>query len=875
MSFTDDMGLEQITEGSYNAHESINDNSDIIDSGRTIKLIIDETGNAGDVYCLNATTGAVELAQADSADTSNVIGFLTQDGVATDERRIRYCGKIVKTGWGLTANKIYYLSGTVAGGITVTAPVAPYRRIVVGYTQDDTDILYISLNAFDENTLHAPLTADLNCNGYDLLNVGTMDGAELTGCSGDISQWTNDSGYLTSFTETDPVYSLWYNSGTPTLTSLIIGEDGYIGITGKERVAYDGSGNKVDIYGDSTLACSFKDSVVLIANGAVGAPSLAFAGDVGNGMYYIGANNWALSAGGTKVLDMTASLVTVGATQLDFTTAHGTTLLIDHIGEHTGSHGVVVDNNLSMVADTDGVLTAGRAKIGYNATTSDLACFAHYDHFTTTNYALAQNNAGATYHNAASGQAIYYCIANVAQIIISASGVNYNSKNVWGYATCGINDGGWVGISTKERIVFDGTGNKIDIYGDSAISASFVDGRIDFTTAHGTTLLIDHIGEHTAAHTIFHDNDATFNTKVGIGSGVTITYPLNLYTTGVSQYCIISLKHGSSSAWTIMNCYDDGAIHPYMGNISAHPFFFITNNSYRFGCGANGGFSVGATYYLTDPGSGKMIIENDVGVGVTSPSAKIHALKITEQLRLGYDVNNYASFTVGIAGNLTVGLVGTTPKTTFSQSILVADKILFTQTDGNEYIDSLADGYMDYGATTGHRFDRSLTLADTASLNLQEAINFTGLTTENKMLFPDNKEVALSIGETGFGNYMAFDSRDAAELILFSVPIKMATNMDIDCNGNNIDNVVELSNGASKVGFPTGINLSGTGDLDCNGGNIDNVVEINPSTTQTYTITNASTDRTFDCDTVLVAELADVVATLISDLNDIGLVTKA
>ena len=35
---------------------------------------------------------------------------------------------------------------------------------------------------------------------------------------------------------------------------------------------------------------------------------------------------------------------------------------------------------------------------------------------------------------------------------------------------------------------------------------------------------------------------------------------------------------------------------------------------------------------------------------------------------------------------------------------LMADKLLFTQTDGNEYIDSLNDGYMDYGATTAHRF---------------------------------------------------------------------------------------------------------------------------------------------------------------------------
>ncbi len=35
--------------------------------------------------------------------------------------------------------------------------------------------------------------------------------------------------------------------------------------------------------------------------------------------------------------------------QLDYTTAHGTTLLIDHIGEHTGAHTITFDNALSSV----------------------------------------------------------------------------------------------------------------------------------------------------------------------------------------------------------------------------------------------------------------------------------------------------------------------------------------------------------------------------------------------------------------------------------------------------------------------------------------------------------------------------------------------
>ena len=40
---------------------------------------------------------------------------------------------------------------------------------------------------------------------------------------------------------------------------------------------------------------------------------------------------------------------------------------------------------------------------------------------------------------------------------------------------------------------------------------------------------------------------------------------------------------------------------------------------------------------------------------------------------------------------------------------LITGKLAFTQTDGNEYIDSLADGYLDLAATTGIRLTSPLT----------------------------------------------------------------------------------------------------------------------------------------------------------------------
>jgi hypothetical protein len=64
------------------------------------------------------------------------------------------------------------------------------------------------------------------------------------------------------------------------------------------------------------------------------------------------------------------------------------------------------------------------------------------------------------------------------------------------------------------------------------------------------------------------------------------------------------------------------------------------------------------------------------------------------------------SFNIKPTGNLLLG--SDTDSTTFKLQVtgtsLFKDKIAFTQTDGEEYIDSLADGYMDYRATTAHRF---------------------------------------------------------------------------------------------------------------------------------------------------------------------------
>ena len=71
------------------------------------------------------------------------------------------------------------------------------------------------------------------------------------------------------------------------------------------------------------------------------------------------------------------------------------------------------------------------------------------------------------------------------------------------------------------------------------------------------------------------------------------------------------------------------------------------------------------------------------GGGAAAPAAKLHSLAITEQLRLGYDAANYASFTVAAAGGLTIATVG---------NMTLTPSATVTLTDAKNFV---------FGTTTG------------------------------------------------------------------------------------------------------------------------------------------------------------------------------
>ncbi len=55
---------------------------------------------------------------------------------------------------------------------------------------------------------------------------------------------------------------------------------------------------------------------------------------------------------------------------------------------------------------------------------------------------------------------------------------------------------------------------------------------------------------------------------------------------------------------------------------------------------------------------------------------------------------------------------------------------------------------------------------------------------------------------------------------------------------------------------------------------LNTAVEALAAATDAYAPTNVTTDRAFDADTVAVAELADVVGTLIADLQAKGIISS-
>lgn len=90
-----------------------------------------------------SAAGTVNLAQANALATSKAFGIAPANILSGATGTILTVGIVTSTGWGLTANAIYYLSPTVAGGITTTAPSTSGQYVVpVGIALSSTQLMF-------------------------------------------------------------------------------------------------------------------------------------------------------------------------------------------------------------------------------------------------------------------------------------------------------------------------------------------------------------------------------------------------------------------------------------------------------------------------------------------------------------------------------------------------------------------------------------------------------------------------------------------------------------------------------------------------------------------------------------------------------------
>lgn len=143
-----------------------------------------------------------------------------------------------------------------------------------------------------------------------------------------------------------------------------------------------------------------------------------------------------------------------------------------------------------------------------------------------------------------------------------------------------------------------------------------------------------------------------------VSNGTTETFQPS---SGTATYNQLRLQHGVNTTGTYAGTVRGIYVTPTLTSITGASYRAIEVDN-------NAGFG----FYQSNAGASNYF-NGKIGIGTTSASAKLHIISTTEQLRLGYDVSNYFSTTVGSTGGVTFDAVGSGAGFTFADDIIFAD----------------------------------------------------------------------------------------------------------------------------------------------------------------------------------------------------------
>jgi hypothetical protein len=255
--------------------------------------------------------------------------------------------------------------------------------------------------------------------------------------------------------------------------------------------------------------------------------------------------------------------------------------------------------------------------------------------------------------------------------------------------------------------------------------------KLSFDGVDNCTFAVDTAGAMTvtpSGGSIILASDLTINTIAHEGADVDTFLVSNA---GLVNYRTGAEVLGDIGGATAAHLHDTQTLQNDGVNSDGGAFAFTTSGAITFSQSlilpADGAIGVtdGNPQIVFDNGNNWLEITGRVGIGVADPDTQLEVLFAGDQLKLSFDGTDYCTFAVDTAGDMTI-----TPS-------------------GGDII-----------------------LANGTGLNLYEDITFLGALNENLILFPDELEFALILGE-GANQYQKFVSTVNKESVWFDVHLKL------------------------------------------------------------------------------------------------------
>ncbi len=164
-------------------------------------------------------------------------------------------------------------------------------------------------------------------------------------------------------------------------------------------------------------------------------------------------------------------------------------------------------------------------------------------------------------------------------------------------------------------------------------------------------------------------------------SGLALPIYIKSYASGANSSPIIALGHSGSSTIGTEAALADGGTFGTIAFEGVNSSLAKTIGAYIHSTqdGAAGATYIGGKLRFFTGTNATALVENmtilgngNIGFGVIAPTAKAHILSATEQLRVGYDVSNYYSTTIGSTGIVTLDAIGAGARFVYLDGITLA-----------------------------------------------------------------------------------------------------------------------------------------------------------------------------------------------------------